>query len=52
MADKTEGAHVHYYLFKDDRLVQLVLQAVPAAQLPGLQPTFDQIADTFEGRRR
>ena len=51
-ADKTEGAHVHYYLFKDERLVQLVLQAVPATQLPALQPTFDQIADTFEGRRR
>ena len=52
IADKSEGAHVHYFLFKDDRLVQLVLQAVPAAQLPALQPTFDQIADTFEGRRR
>ena len=52
MADKTDGAHVHYYLFKDERLVQLVLQAVPATQLPALQPTFDQIADTFEGRRR
>ena len=51
-ADNTEGAHDHYYLFKDDRLVQLVLQAVPATQLPVLQPTFDQIADTFEGRRR
>lgn len=51
-ADKTEGAHVHYFLFKDERLVQLVLQAVPATQLPELQPTFDQIADTFEGRRR
>ena len=51
-ADKTEGAHVHYFLFKDERLVQLVLQAVPATQLPALQPTFDQIADTFEGRRR
>lgn len=52
MGKDTEGAHVHYYLFKDDRLVQLVLQAVPATQLPALQPTFDQIADTFEGRRR
>jgi len=51
-ADRTEGAHDHYFLFKGDRLVQLVLQAVPATQLPTLQPTFDQIADTFEGRRR
>ncbi len=52
MQDKTEGAHVHYYLFKDQRLVQLVLQAVPATRLRELQPTFDQIADTFEGTRR
>ncbi len=52
MQDKTEGAHVHYYLFKDDRLVQIVLQAVPKEKLDELQPTFDQIADTFEGRRR
>ena len=51
-ADGTEGAHVHYYLFKDERLVQLVLQAVPATQLPALQPTFEQIAESFEGRRR
>lgn len=50
--DETEGAHIHYFLFRDDRLVQLVLQAVPASQLPALQPTFDRIADTFEGRRR
>ena len=34
-ADKTEGAHVHYFLFKDDRLVQLVLQAVPATRAAG-----------------
>ena len=51
-ANRTEGAHIHYYLFKDDRLVQLVLQAVPATRLPALQPTFEQIASTFEGRRR
>ena len=51
-ADRTEGAHVHYFLFKGDRLVQLVLQAVPATELPTLQATFDQIADTFEGSRR
>lgn len=51
-ANGTEGAHIHYYLFRDDRLVQLVLQAVPATQLPALQPTFEQIADTFEGGGR
>jgi hypothetical protein len=52
MHDKTEGAHVHYFLFKDERLVQLVLQAVPASRLDALAPTFQQIADTFEGNRR
>ncbi len=52
MQDKTEGAHVHYFLFKDQRLVQLVLQAVPASRLRELQPTFDRVADTFEGTRR
>lgn len=52
MADNTEGAHIHYYLFKGDRLVQIVLQAVPASKLPALRPTFERIADTFEGQRR
>lgn len=50
--DKTEGAHIHYFLFKDERLVQLVLQAVPSTKLPALEATFNQIADTFEGSRR
>jgi hypothetical protein len=52
MQDRSEGAHVHYFLFKDQRLVQLVLQAVPASRLDGLAPTFQQIADTFEGNGR
>ena len=42
-----EGAHVHYFLFKGDRLVQIVLQAVPASKLPALQSTFDRIAQSF-----
>jgi hypothetical protein len=45
--DHTDGAHVHYYLFKGQRLIQIVLQAVPAASLPALQPTFASIARTF-----
>jgi hypothetical protein len=49
--EKTEGAHVHYFLFKDERLVQIVLQAVPSSKLPALAATFDQIADSFEARR-
>lgn len=49
--DRTEGAHIHYFLFKDERLVQIVLQAVPSGKLPALTATFDQIADSFEGSR-
>ena len=47
-----EGAHVHYFLFKGDRLVQIVLQAVPAAKLPALQSTFDRIAQSFRAARQ
>lgn len=51
-ADGSDGAHIHYFLFKGARLIQIVLQAVPASRLPSLQPTFDRIAGTFEGSRR
>lgn len=47
-----EGAHMHYFLFKADRLVQIVLQAVPASELPALQSTFDRIAQSFRAARR
>ena len=47
-----EGAHVHYFLFKGDRLVQIVLQAVPASKLPALQSTFDRIAQSFRAARQ
>lgn len=46
-----EGAHVHYFLFRDERLVQIVLQAVPAAKLPALQKTFDRVAASFRAGR-
>lgn len=46
-ADKTEGAHDHYFLFRKGRLVQIVLQAVPSANLKTLQPTFDRIVSSF-----
>lgn len=46
-----EGAHIHYFLFKGDRLIQMVLQAVPASKLASLQPTFDEIARTFRKGR-
>jgi len=41
------GGHVHYVLFGDHRLIQIVLQAVPASSLPALEPAFDAIAATF-----
>ena len=50
--DGTDGAHIHYYLFKGQRLIQMVLQAVPAERLPAMQSTFDRIAQTFQGSRR
>ncbi len=43
------GAHDHYFLFKDRRLIQLVFQAVPASKLPAAAPGFDKIAATFRG---
>jgi len=45
--DGGQGAHVHYFLFKADRLIQIVLQAVPATKLAELQPTFDEVAGSF-----
>lgn len=46
-----EGAHIHFFLFKGDRLIQMVLQAVPASKLASLQPTFDAVARTFRKGR-
>ena len=46
-----DGAHIHYFLFKGDRVIQLVLQAVPAAKLSELQATFDEVAETFRSGR-
>jgi hypothetical protein len=44
------GAHDHYFLFKDGLVIQLVFQAQPANDLPGLEPLFQSIAGTFRGR--
>lgn len=49
--DGGRGAHIHYFLFTGDRLIQVVLQAVPATKLAALQPTFDEIARTFRKGR-
>ena len=45
--DGGDGAHVHYFLFEDRRLIQLVLQAMPAARLAQEESTFESIAGTF-----
>lgn len=46
------GAHDHYFLFKDGRLIQLVFQAIPVERLAGLTPVFQRIAGTFRGREK
>jgi hypothetical protein len=45
------GAHVHYFIFKRDLMIQLVFQQVPASDLPRVEPTFDRIAATLTSRR-
>jgi hypothetical protein len=45
--DGSTGAHVHYFLFKRDKMIQLVFQAVPATSLPKVEPTFERIASTL-----
>ncbi len=43
-ANGTRGAHVHYFLFKRDVMLQLVFQAVPADTLSSVEQTFNGIA--------
>jgi hypothetical protein len=45
--DGSTGAHVHYFLFKRGRMIQLVFQEVPATSLPKVEPTFERIAATL-----
>lgn len=47
--DATSGAgvHVHVFLFEGNRLYTLVFQALPAADLKPLAPTFDQVLSAF-----
>ncbi len=47
-ADASTGAHVHYFLFKRGRLIQLVFQAVPAASLAAAEPTYERIAASVQ----
>jgi hypothetical protein len=45
--DRRTGAHVHYFLFKHGKMIQLVFQAVPATSLAAAEPTFERIAATL-----
>ena len=45
--DGSTGAHVHYFLFKAGKMIQLVFQAVPPTSLPKVEPTFERIAATL-----
>jgi hypothetical protein len=46
--DGGTGAHVHYFLFKHDLLLQLVFQALPARALTQVEPAFDRIAGSLK----
>ncbi|MEA2155847.1 MAG: hypothetical protein QOE11_1987 [Solirubrobacteraceae bacterium] len=46
-SDGKIGAHVHYFLFKHKRLVQLVFQQVPSPTLPNVEPAFNRIAGSL-----
>ena len=46
-AEGGTGAHVHYFLFKHRKMIQLVFQTVPATSLPTVEPTFERIAATL-----
>jgi hypothetical protein len=45
--DGSTGAHVHYFLFKPGKMIQLVFQTVPATSLSKVEPTFERIAATL-----
>ena len=44
------GAHLHYFLFKDKRVITLVLQTLPAQRLEQDLPLLERIAQTFRAR--
>ncbi len=41
------GAHSHFFVFKERKMIILVFQAVPVEQFPQMAPTFDQITSSF-----
>jgi hypothetical protein len=42
-----KGAHSHYFLFKGDKMITMVFQAIPEDQFQKQAPVFDQIANSF-----
>jgi hypothetical protein len=47
MDEGQKGAHSHYFLFKGDKMITLVFQAIPEDQFQKQAPVFDQIANSF-----
>lgn len=47
-ADDQQGVHAQYFLFEQDRMITVVLQAVPPSEFSRLAATFDRIAQSFE----
>lgn len=48
-ADSTQlGVHAQYFLFESDRMITVVLQAIPPSEFTRLANTFDRIAGSFE----
>jgi len=45
--DGSRSAHVHYFVFKDKRLISLVFQVSPASALKRASDALDRIAGTF-----
>lgn len=41
------GAHSHFFVFKERKMITLVFQALPVEQFPQVAPTFDQIVSSF-----
>lgn len=42
-----QGAHSHYFLFRDKTMISLVFQTLPKERFPASAPTFDKITSTF-----
>lgn len=41
------GAHSHFFVFKERKMITLIFQALPVEQFQQAAPTFDQIVSSF-----